>query len=109
MEDEAAKAYEWNHEKEFERIDDVVAYLRGRHIKAEEKGYCETEERGAAKNGIDADEEADGDAPGELFRSCSHTQESEDGKGDAAVDPVVLNGRGSWFDTCENGFVWIHC
>jgi len=50
----------------------VVAYLRGRYVEAEEKGYCEAEECGAAQDGIDADEEADGDAPGELFRSCSH-------------------------------------
>ena len=109
MEDEAAEAHERDYEQEFERIDDVVAYLRGRYVEAEEKGYCEAEECGAAQDGIDADEEADGDAPGELFRSCSHTQESEDGKGDAAVDPVVRDGCGNGFDTCENGFVRIHC
>ena len=108
MEDEAGEAHERDHEQEFKRIDDVVAYLRGRYVEAEEKGYSEAENRGAAKKGIDTDEEADGDAPGELFGSCSHAQEGEDRESDTAVDPVVMDGRGSWLDTCKNGFVRIH-
>jgi len=91
MEDEAAKAHERDDEQEFERIDDVVAYLRCCNIEAEDKGYREAEECGAAEDGIDTDEEADGDAPGELFRSCSHAEKRQDGKGDAAVDPVVMD------------------
>ena len=50
---------------------------------------------GAAEDGIDADEQAGGDAPGQLFGRGSHAEECEDGKGDAAVEPVVVDGSGS--------------
>ena len=71
MEDEAAEAHEWDYEEQFERIDDVVSYLRGGHVEAEDKGHCEAENGRAADDGIDADEETDGDAPGEFLWSCS--------------------------------------
>lgn len=64
MEDEAAEAHEWDHEQQFERIDDVVSYLRGGHVEAEDKCHCEAENGRAANDGIDADEEPDGDTPG---------------------------------------------
>ena len=69
--------------------------MRGGYVEAEDKGQPEAEDGGAAQEGIDADEEADGDAPGELFRRGSHAEQCEDGKGDAAVDPVVVEGSGS--------------
>ena len=108
MEDEAAEAHERDHEQEFERIDDVVSYLRGRYVETEEEGHGETENGRTAEDGIDADEEADGDAPGEFLRSCSKTEERKDGQGNAPVEPVVMDGSGSWFDTCGDGFGLIH-
>ena len=64
VEDAAGEADERNDQDEFERIDDVVAELRGGDVETEDKGYGEAEDGGAAEDGIDADEEADGDAPG---------------------------------------------
>ena len=95
MEDAAGDVDERNDEKEFERIDDVVAELRGGNVEAEDEGQGEAEDGGAAEDGIDADEEAGGDAPGQLFRRGSHAEQREDGKGDAAVEPVVVDGSGS--------------
>jgi hypothetical protein len=69
--------------------------LRGGYVEAEDEGQREAEDGGAAQDGIDADEEADGDAPGESFRRGSHAKQCEDGKGDAAVEPVVMDGSGS--------------
>lgn len=71
----------------------MVGQLRGSDVQAEEEGRSEAEDRGAAEHGIDADEQADGDAPGQLFRGGSHAQEGEDGKRDAAVEPVVVERR----------------
>ena len=64
VEDAAAEADEGDDEDEFERVDDVVADLRGGDVEAEDKGQGEAEDGGAAEDGIDADEEAGGDAPG---------------------------------------------
>jgi len=72
VEDAAGDADERNYQNEFERIDDVVAELRGCDVEAKDKGYCEAKDRGAAEDGIDADEQAGGDTPGEFFRRCSH-------------------------------------
>jgi len=72
VEDAAGDVDERNYQNEFEWVDDVIAELRGGHVKTKDKCYCEAEDRGAAKDGIDSDEETDGDAPGEFFRRCSH-------------------------------------
>jgi len=45
----------------------VVADLRGGDVEAEDEGYGEAEDGGAAEDGIDADEKTGGDAPGQLF------------------------------------------
>ena len=95
MKDEAAETDERDHEEKLERIYDVVSYLRGGYIKTKEKGHCEAENGRAADDGIDADEETDGDAPGEFFWSRSETEEREDWKGDAPVEPVVVDGLGN--------------
>jgi hypothetical protein len=105
VEDAACDTNERNYENEFKRINDVVAELRGGHIETKENGYCEAEDRGAPKNGVDADKEAGGDAPGELFRRGSHAKKCQDGKGDAAVEPVVMDG-GCW--NTEIGFAGLH-
>ena len=86
----------------------MVPDLRGCYVETEEKGHCKTENGGTAEDGIYSDEEADGDAPGEFLWGGSKTKESEDGQGDAAVEPVVMDGCGNWFDTCWDGLVLIH-
>ena len=108
MEDAAGDVDEGDDEDELERIDDVVADLRGGDVEAEDEGDGEAEDGGAAEDGIDADEEAGGDAPGELFRGGSHAEEREDGKGDAAVDPVVVDGRGLWVGSLRFGLAGVH-
>lgn len=94
VEDAAGDADKRDDEYELERIDDVVADLRCGQVEAKDKCQSKAEDGGAAEDGIDANEEAGGDAPGQLFRRCSHAEKSEDGKGDAAVDPVVVDGSG---------------
>ena len=105
VKDAAGNADERDYKNEFKRIDDVVAKLRGGQVETKDKGYCEAEDRGTSEDGIDADEEADGDAPGEFFWRCPHAKESEDGEGDAAVEPVVMDG-GGW--DAEIGFAGLH-
>ena len=43
VEDAACGVDEWDDENELERIDDVVADLRGRDVEAEDKGNAEAE------------------------------------------------------------------
>ena len=105
VEDAAGNADERNEQNEFKRIDDVVADLRGGQVETKDKGYCEAEDRGTSEDGIDTDEEADGDAPGEFLWRCSHAKKCEDGEGDAAVKPVVMDG-GGW--DAEVGFAGLH-
>jgi hypothetical protein len=104
----APESHEWNYEKEFERVDDVVSDLRGCYVETEEKGHCKAKNGCAAKNGVYTDKEADGDAPGEFLWGGSETEKREDGQGDTPVEPVVMDGRGSWFDTCGDGFTLVH-
>lgn len=104
MENAAGNADEWDYQNEFKRVDDVVAELRSGHVKAKDKRYCEAEDGGASKNWVDADEEAGGDAPGEFFRGSAHAKECQDGEGDAAIDPVVMEG----LRDAEVGFGRLH-
>ena len=64
VKDAAGDADEGDDQDEFERVDDVIAQLRGGYVEAEEEGDCEADDRGGAEDGADADEEAGGDAPG---------------------------------------------
>jgi hypothetical protein len=95
VEDATGRMNEWDDQNEFEWVDDVVADLRGGYIEAEDKCQGEAENGGAAEDGIDADEEAGGDAPGELFRRGSHAKEREYGESNAAVEPVVVDRSGA--------------
>ena len=88
----AAEADEGDQRKKLQRIDEMIGQLRGHDVQAEEEGQAETEDGGGSEDGIDADEKASGEAPGELFGGCSTAQEREDGEGDAAVGPVVMRG-----------------
>ena len=91
VEDSAGDADEGDYEDDLKRVDDVVRKLGCGHVETKDDGDGETEEGGAAEDGVDADEEADGDAPGQFLWGGSHAQESENGKRDAAVSPVVMD------------------
>lgn len=95
MEGPAGDVDEWDDENEFERIDDVIADLRGGYVEAEDKGHRETEDRCASEERIDADQKSDGDAPCQSFRRGSHAKKREDRESDAAVDPVVMGRSGA--------------
>ena len=81
---------EGDEEQEFERVNEVVGQLRGGDVEAKDECCRKTKDSGAAKNGIDADEEADRDAPGEFLRRRSHAQEREDRERNAAIEPIVV-------------------
>lgn len=106
VEDATPDPDEWNDEDQFERVDDVVAELRCCDIQTEHKRYGQAEQRSAANDRIDADEEACGDAPGELLWRGAHAEESQDRKGDATVGPVVVDG---WGRAGEVWFAELHC
>ena len=108
VEDSAGDVDEWDDQDKLERIDDVVADLRGGYVEAEDESYSEAEDGGAAEDGVDADEEPDGDAPGQLFRRGSHAEEREDGKGDAAVNPVMVDGSLALGGVTVIWFVGLH-
>jgi hypothetical protein len=99
---------ERNYQDEFEGIDDVIAELRGGQVEAKDKSYCEAKDRSAAEDWIDADEQADGDAPGEFLWGCSHPKECEDRKSDATVEPIVMYWGGDWRGDAEIGFAGLH-
>ena len=109
MEDATRDVDERKDKDDLEGVDDVVAYLRGGDIETEDEGDGKAEDGGASKDGIDADEEADGDAPGQLFRRGSHAEKRENGKGNATVDPVVVDGRGDFGDCVVIGWIRLHC
>lgn len=94
VEDAAGGVDEGNDENELERVDDVIAELGCGDVKAEENSQGKAEDRSAAEDGVDADEKADGDAPSKFFWGCSHTEEGENGKGDPAIKPVVVDSGG---------------
>ena len=73
----------------------MVADLGGGYVKTEDECDDQAEDGGATENGVDANQQARGYAPCELFRGGSNAEEREDGKGDAAVEPVVVDGRWS--------------
>jgi hypothetical protein len=64
VEDAAADMNEGDDQDELKRVDDVVANLRGGDVEAEDEGDDEAEDCGCAEDRVDADEEADGEAPG---------------------------------------------
>ncbi len=108
MEDAACEVNEGDDEENFKRVDDVVADLGCGYVEAEDEGDRKAKNRGAAENWIDADEETGCYAPCEFFGSGSHAEEREDRKGDAAVEPVVVDGRGSLRRGVEIGLDRLH-
>lgn len=94
MEDAAGDVDEWYEQEQFKRIDDVVGQLRRDEIEPQYECGCETEDGGAAENGVDADEQAEGDAPGKFSGRRTHAQQGEDREDNASVSPVVVDGRG---------------
>ena len=43
------------------------------------------------------------------MRGGSHAQESEDGKDDTAIEPVVMDGSGALPEDGQVWFVGLHC
>jgi hypothetical protein len=82
--------------------------LRCGYVETEDEGQSEAEDGGAAEDGVDANEKADGDAPGELFRRGSHAEQCEDGKDYAAVEPVVVDGGRSLIGAVAIWLVGLH-
>lgn len=76
----------------------MVGQLRGGDVEAEQEGCGEADDRGAAEDGVDADQKADGDAPGKLLRRGPHAQEREDRKRNATIDPVVMERWLAWLE-----------
>jgi len=64
VEDAAGEADERDDEKYFDGVDDVVTDLRGGYVEAEDECQGEAEDGGASEDGIDANEDSRGDAPG---------------------------------------------
>jgi hypothetical protein len=64
VEDAAADSDEGDDQNELKRIYDVVAKLRSGYVEAKGEGNKKAEYCGGAQDRVDADEEADGDAPG---------------------------------------------
>ena len=96
VEDAASGVDERDDEDEFERIDNVVAELRGCDVEAEDEGEGEAKDGCAAEDGVDADEESGGDAPGQPFGRGAHAEEREDGERHASIGPVVVDGSVAW-------------
>ena len=90
VEEAAAESDEGDDQDDLQRVGEVVGDLRGGDVEPEDEGYGEAEDGGGAEEGIEADEESGGKAPGEFLRGGSASKESEDGKSDAAVGPAVL-------------------
>ncbi len=68
VEDAASEADEGDDQDELERVGEVVGELRGGDVEPEDEGQGEAEDGGGAEDGIDADEDAGGEAPGEFLR-----------------------------------------
>lgn len=90
VEGEGTEADKGDDEQEFQRIDEMVGQLRGGDIEAQCEGRREAEDGGAAQDWVDADEQANGDAPCQFLRRGPHAEEREDGKRNTAVGPVVV-------------------
>jgi hypothetical protein len=108
MEDAARGMNERNHQEEFERIDNVVANLRGRYVETEDKGERKAKYSRASEDGIDADEESGSNAPGQLLRRGPHAQQRKDWKSHPAIDPVVVNGRVTLSGMASIWFAGVH-
>lgn len=90
MEETRAEPEERNEEEDLEGIDQVVGELGCGDVEAEEKGEKQAQDGGGAEDGIDADHDADGQAPGETFGAGAEAKETEDGEGDSPVEPSVV-------------------
>jgi hypothetical protein len=108
MEDAARRMNKRNYQKKFERIDNVVANLRRSDIQPEDQGKRKAKNRRAADDRIDADEQPGSNTPGELLRCGAHAEQSKDWKGNAAIDPVVVNGRVTYGGIASIWFVRMH-
>lgn len=96
VEDAAGNVDEGDDQEQFERVDDMVGQLRSDQVEPKGKRRREAEDGRGAKQRVDADEEADGDAPCNFLGGRTHAEQRKDGQDDAAVGPVVMDGRGGF-------------
>ena len=78
----------------------MVADLRGSYVQAKDQCDGKAENARAAQDGVDADEEPRGDAPGQFLGRGSDAEKREDGKDGAAVNPVVMDWRSAFGWSC---------
>jgi len=71
-----------------EWIDDVVPSCEAATLRRKTKASARQSGRCAADDGVDADEEADGDCSSKPFRRGPYTMQCKDGKGDATVEQL---------------------
>lgn len=95
VKDAAAESDKRDDQDELDWVGEVIRDLRGGDVESEDEGQGEAGDGGRSDEGIDADEEAGGEAPSEPLRSGSAAEQREDGEGDAAVCPVVVR-DGFW-------------
>ncbi len=77
VEEVDAEFYEGQEEQQMQRGDEVGADLRGGLAELEGPGEKDDEEGGDADGGIDADDHADGEAPGQATRGDAAAQEAQ--------------------------------
>jgi len=64
VEETAAEADEGDEQEDLERVGDVVGDLRRDDVEPEDEGQRKADDGRGAEDGVDADESADGQAPG---------------------------------------------
>jgi len=89
VEDAVAELNEEEEERELQRVDDVVGDLRRDEVEPEDAGQDKTDDGGRTKQGIDADDDAEGERPGEAAGAAADTQEVDE-RGD---DPSLKERR----------------
>ena len=94
MKDVAAQLKKRNNQEKLQRIDDVVGELGGGDVQPEKHRDGEAQEGRRAQQRIDADQKADGNAPGQPLRGGADAQKSEKGQNDAAIErPLCFGAR----------------
>lgn len=89
MEEVAAQLKEGKQQKQLERIDDVVDQLRDCDVEAQQHGEPQAKNGRRAEHGIDADQQAQGDAPRKPPGRCAAPQKSKDRQRNPSIEKSV--------------------
>lgn len=90
MKEDRSDVDERDNEEKLKGINKVIGQLGGRDVQPQKKGSGEAKDGGASQNWVNANQQADSDAPGQLLWRCPHAQKRKDGKSDTTVEPVVM-------------------